>query len=221
MSITTDYESYFQAAAGAGTAIGGLVGGFFIIFGLLMLVSIAACVLMIISYWKIFVKNNKPGWHALVPFLNMWTLFEIVGVQGWWSLIPFANIVFMYIVSYKLPLKMGKSQTLAILNIFFPYVVFPILAFGKDKTVQNTMNANQNVQYQQPMQQPYQPQYQQPYQQPMMQNNMQPVQPMQQASAPVVPAEPTQSVASRRCPKCNTELAPNAMFCPGCGAKQD
>lgn len=110
-----------------------------------MVLCLAISALMIVSLWKIFSKNNKPGWYSLIPFFNMWTLFEIVGVQGWWCLIPFANIVFMYICNYKLAIKMGRSQGMAIVTTLFPAVGYPILAFSKNKGNDQVVTANANL----------------------------------------------------------------------------
>ncbi len=41
------------------------------------IISIAAIVLTIIALWKIFEKAGKPGWHAIIPFLNIYDLFQI------------------------------------------------------------------------------------------------------------------------------------------------
>ena len=108
----------------------GILGGMLAVIGI---VTTIISIVLIISLWKVFVKNNKPGWYSLIPVLNIWTMFEIVGIKGWWCLVPFANGIFMLIDFYKLPIKMGKTSVMGILNVLFPYVVLPILAFGKSK----------------------------------------------------------------------------------------
>ena len=62
-----DYSDYSSAATGVSTGI--------TLFSNLL--SLAIIVLMIIALWKIFVKAGKPGWHAIIPFLNMYDLFII------------------------------------------------------------------------------------------------------------------------------------------------
>lgn len=228
MTIQSDY---YYGGIGADAAIGGFLGGIMIFYSVFMLLSTAISIIMIIAQWKIFTKNNRPGWYSIIPLLNTWTLFEIVGIKGWWSLVPFANIVYMYIANYKLPLQMGKSNTLAILNIFFPFVVYPILAFAKDKTAQAAMYGtamNSGMNQQPSVQNGYQPN--QPTQQPMMPNGYQQVYPEQQPTIPVQPQPvhqvqnpvPTinQTVGARRCQTCNTELVEQAIFCPNCGSRQ-
>lgn len=41
------------------------------------IISIGIAVVMIIALWKLFKKAGKPGWHAIVPFLNTYTMFMI------------------------------------------------------------------------------------------------------------------------------------------------
>ena len=135
MSITNDYGSY--STYGAVSAGAGLVGALLVVYIIVLIIALAASILMIVAEWKIFAKEGKPGWYSLIPFLNNWTLFELVGVQGWWCLVPFANIVFMYIVSYKLAIKYGKSTGFAVVTTLFPFVGYPIIAFGKDSKTES------------------------------------------------------------------------------------
>ncbi|MBQ1546199.1 MAG: hypothetical protein IIZ59_01550 [Clostridia bacterium] len=50
-------------------------------FGIAMLITggvILFCgILMIVAYWRIFTKAGRPGWHAIIPFLNTYDLYEI------------------------------------------------------------------------------------------------------------------------------------------------
>lgn len=134
MSISTDYGSvYGSSSAGAGAA--SIFGVGLLIFSILiMIISLAASVLMIISMWKIFEKNGKQGWISLIPFYSQWVLFELVDLKGWLIFIPFANSIFYIIANYKLAIKMGKTQTIAIVTAIVPVVGYPMLAFAKNKT---------------------------------------------------------------------------------------
>ena len=42
-----------------------------------LIFSIIFAVIMIIAMWKIFSKAGKPGWHSIIPFLNIYDLFDI------------------------------------------------------------------------------------------------------------------------------------------------
>lgn len=46
------------------------------------LFGLAATVLTFVSLWKIFTKAGKPGWHAIIPFLNVYTLCRIAWNKG-------------------------------------------------------------------------------------------------------------------------------------------
>lgn len=126
----------------------GLLGGIMAALGIVMLLTSILSILLIISQWKIFTKFNKPGWYALIPFLNIWTFFEIVGIHGWWSLIPGANAIFNLISYYKIAKLYGKSNGFAIGTVLLPFIFLPILAFSKDSEKQpeeNTIQANYNT----------------------------------------------------------------------------
>lgn len=132
MSIGTDYSSAYTSASSAGAA-GALGVGLIIFFVFSMIISLAISAIMIISMWKIFEKNGKQGWISLIPFYSQWVLFELVDLKGWLIFIPFANTVFYIIANYKLAIKMGKTQTIAIVTAIIPVVGYPMIAFMKDK----------------------------------------------------------------------------------------
>ena len=51
--------------------------------GLYSVVVLAIAVLVIAGLWKIFTKAGEPGWHAIVPILNVITLLKIAGKPAW------------------------------------------------------------------------------------------------------------------------------------------
>ena len=147
MSITENYSyGYGDVFSTTTDVVGGILGGLLIFFAIFAIIGIGISVLMVISMWKIFNKNGKPGWYSLIPFLNTWTLFEMTGNKGWLSLIPFVNIIFMYIANFKLAKKMGRGTGFAIFLLFVPVIGYPILAFSKKSVVvNNDVNMNNNV----------------------------------------------------------------------------
>ena len=42
-----------------------------------LLIGFCASVLLIVALWKLFVKAGKPGWYALIPFLNIYQLYKL------------------------------------------------------------------------------------------------------------------------------------------------
>ena len=131
----SDYSSYNSVSDmsdGLGT-IAALGGVFWV-------VTMALCVLLIVSMWKIFVKAGKPGWAAIVPIYNTVVLYQVSGLNPWWLLlylVPFVNYIAMFVLSIMLAGKLakafGKGTGFAV-GIFFLQPVFTlILGFGDSK----------------------------------------------------------------------------------------
>lgn len=117
-----------EQAAAAGTAG--------VIVSLIQLVFI---VLMAVSMWKIFVKAGKPGWASIIPIYNIVVWLEIIGRPVWWILlmfIPLVNFIIAIILVVDFAKAFGKSVLFAIFGLLiFPFVGFPMLAFGEAKYV--------------------------------------------------------------------------------------
>ena len=97
---------------------------------------IAVAVISIVAMWKIFQKAGKPGWHSIVPFLNMYDIMEISGYNGWLFLllfVPIVNIVMLILAYVGLAKKFGKSGGFAVGLIFLNIIFMCILAFGSSK----------------------------------------------------------------------------------------
>ena len=109
---------------------------FFIIFLIVYsLVIIAFCTLLIVSMWKIFAKAGQPGWAVLIPIYNFWVMSEISCNNNImffiFCFIPFLNIVALIAYSLGIAKTFGKDIGFGIVTIFFYFITFPILAFGK------------------------------------------------------------------------------------------
>lgn len=99
--------------------------------------SIACSIAMIVGMCKVFTKMGEPWWKAIIPFYNMWILVEkITSNNIMWFIflfIPVLNIVAYFYIYYRVPVTFGKGAVMGILSILFPYIVFPILGFGKSE----------------------------------------------------------------------------------------
>lgn len=118
-----DYYGYGYEPAGMG-----LGAGFWII-------TLAIAVLMLVALWKIYAKAGQPGWAAIVPIYNYVVMFRIIKMD-WWHLlimlfVPFAAFVYSILIPIKLAKAFGKDTGFAVLTLFFPFVCYPILAFGQ------------------------------------------------------------------------------------------
>ena len=112
--------------------------------------------ILIISMWKIFKRNSKPGYYALIPGLNLWILFKLSGLKGYLSLIilisfvlifilinkllliyaiiPLLVIVGMLILLYvRLSITYNKNKSYSIGLLLLPLIFFPMLAFDNNK----------------------------------------------------------------------------------------
>ncbi len=172
------YNSYGNDAALAAAGVGSVF---------LTLISLALVVVMIIGNVKIFQKAGKPGWHAIIPFLNTYDLFDLAwgnGILFLLLLIPVANFVVLIMLYLKLAKAFGKDSGFGVGLIFLPFIFLLILGFGDAQYIGPDGMPRTNSAYpQQPYpQQPYpqQPYPQQPYQAPQ-QPYQAPQQPYQQA----------------------------------------
>ena len=112
--------------------------------GIMVFIGVIIIVL-VIAYWKIYEKCNKPGWAAALPFYNTWVLFEICGYKGWYSLIPFLNIIDAIMCNFKLAKVFNKGTGfglgLLLLNPIFTCVLgFSSASPNKPEEVKESPN---------------------------------------------------------------------------------
>ncbi len=151
-----DYVSTSYGLSSTTGIFGAIAGMMTFIWIIAMVISIV----QIVAMWKIFTKAGKPGWASLVPIYNIYIMCEIAQ-QPWWYIIlliiPLANIYAMFLIYGGVAKKFGKSKEFAIGMILFPYIFFPILAFGKNSIYLNdesynneqteTLNSEENISY--------------------------------------------------------------------------
>ena len=112
--------------------------GTFATFGLVML---AIGILLIVARWKVFKKANVPGWESLIPVHSDVVELQLGGIKtGWWFLnliviCGIGPIILTFWKSIALSKAFGKGTGFGILMVFFPYICYPILAFGKAEYV--------------------------------------------------------------------------------------
>ena len=97
------------------------------------LISLALCIVVIVAWWKIFVKAGKPGWASIIPLYNTYCMFQISFGNGWLfllCLVPCVNIVMIIIMYVKLAKAFGKSGGFAVGLIFLSFIFLPMLGFG-------------------------------------------------------------------------------------------
>lgn len=45
--------------------------------GVTVVVTLVVMAVELVAAWKVFEKAGKPGWHAIIPFLNVYDLFDM------------------------------------------------------------------------------------------------------------------------------------------------
>ena len=143
-STSSEIEDLFAGALGVGMMI-------FII--VLLLFAVVAAIVTLVGQWKMFKKAGKEGYIALIPvyssivemqmaglpltywFINYGTiLFSCIPLIGGFIGMIFAY-VFLFIKNINLAKSFGKGAGFGVLMVFFPYVVYPILGFGKTEYI--------------------------------------------------------------------------------------
>ena len=131
----TDYSYSYESAAAMSQPDPANLAIFGAVIMVYVAIAVVVSVVMIASMWKLFEKAGKPGWAALIPVYNTIVALEVAGRPWWWVLlmfIPVANVVFAIMYLLDFVKSYGKDTAFGVLSIFFPYVMFPILAFSKD-----------------------------------------------------------------------------------------
>ena len=103
------------------------------IIGVLLIPVLIITVIVIISHWKLYAKAGKPGWAAIIPIYNIIVLLEIIGKPIWWIflfIIPCVNIVFAIWATNLFSKSFGQSEGFTIGLLIFPFIFYPVLAFG-------------------------------------------------------------------------------------------
>lgn len=120
---------------------GAEAGGIIALAGSLLLIVGAMVLIMIIGFWKIFSKAGKPGWHAIIPFLNLYTLAEVGGKPGWWGIVAIlvpiipivgaiASLVMLVMIYNGVAKGFGKGTGFTVGLILLNPIFVLILAFG-------------------------------------------------------------------------------------------
>ena len=82
-------------------------------------------IILMISYYKIFKKNQVKGWKAIIPIYNVYTLMKIAEINPlsiFLLLVPIVNLFVMALVSVKLANKYNKGALFAIGLLFLPFI---------------------------------------------------------------------------------------------------
>lgn len=147
----------YSMGAAEEQALAILMGFFGIIFAVLLVIAI----LTIIGKWKVFVKAGKPGWHAIIPFLNTYDLYEIGGQKGIYFLfafIPFVgtliSTVFTFLSYYNITRAFNKSKWYLVGLTIIPFIFYLVLGFSNDQFDRRRVIDDESEMANQPVAQP-------------------------------------------------------------------
>jgi hypothetical protein len=94
----------------------------------MLLLYLALYVFQSYCIYRMAVKLNVPApWMAWVPILNLYTMVKTAGLEGWTVilfLIPLVNIIFVVVLLFKIPPRLGKDAVwglgllVPVLNLF-------------------------------------------------------------------------------------------------------
>jgi Family of unknown function (DUF5684) len=129
------FQADSSPASGAAGFAAGIFGlGFSIVMLVVALICIAAC-------WKVFEKAGEPGWAAIVPIYNIIVMLKIAGKPTWWVLlffIPLVNFIVAILVLIAFAARFGKGVGFALGMLIFPFIFWPLLAWGGSGTATAT-----------------------------------------------------------------------------------
>lgn len=137
----------------------GLTGLLSILIGVIVFI-----VLIIVGWWRLFIKAGEKGWKSIIPVYNFYILYKISwkpiwffislisallsGVSGYivvtqnsvlFSLIYLALLIFIIVISlisnYKIAKAFGHGIGYFFGILFLPNIFLLILAFGKSKYI--------------------------------------------------------------------------------------
>ena len=96
------------------------------------IISLVLVIITIAGMWKIFSKAGVPGWHSLIPFLNIYDLCKI-SLSDSVGLFTVLSILIPFVLIYpciKLAKAFGKGTGFGVCLFLFSFIAYPILGFG-------------------------------------------------------------------------------------------
>ena len=118
----------------------------------LVTVGVSFAFLMSVSLQIIYMKANKPWWFVFIPILNYFTYFQIacekwitglyfiifsglitflLQMNKFTMLLALIGYILLFLYFLKIQFSLAKKFSVsAILVILFPFIMFPVIAFG-------------------------------------------------------------------------------------------
>lgn len=84
------------------------------------------------AYQRILIKSGEKWWYYFIPIYNFYIFFKIALGNGWLfllMLVPIVGMFAVFVALYKLGKKFSRNGWL---TLFFPIIMFMIIAFDKN-----------------------------------------------------------------------------------------
>lgn len=142
----SSYSNYSSTSASQDAAVAGIVATILGLGAIFWILVIALSILILVARWKLFKKANVDGWEALIPVHSDIVELKLGGIKTYWwflNLVAICGVGPLIIAFWKniaLSKAFGKGAGFGVLMTFFPFICYPILAFGSAQYVGNGIN---------------------------------------------------------------------------------
>ena len=110
-----------------------MMGTAIIAYIIAMVIIFALCIVLIVANCKLFSKAGEAGWKAIIPYYNTYVMTQLAGTKTVWFvlyIVPCTMAIGSLVIMYDFLKSYGCSTGMAVLGIFFPYIVVPMVAFS-------------------------------------------------------------------------------------------
>ena len=126
-------------------ALGAIIGAIFAAFAVVFVIFGILAVLTTVARWFLFKKANRKPWEAIIPIHCDIVEMEMGGLETYWFFLNFTTIipivgfagplVWMFWKNIQLAKAFERGAGTGVLLTFFPYIMYPVLAWGSAKYV--------------------------------------------------------------------------------------
>ena len=97
--------------------------------------SLIMLVIYIVSFYKLFEKENYKKWYAFIPFLNFYIYFKMCDVPFILFFIPVLNVICLFLMPYKLAKRYGYSRLFRWISVLLPFIYIPLISFSEKDNI--------------------------------------------------------------------------------------
>ncbi|MBX2845094.1 MAG: signal peptidase I [Saprospiraceae bacterium] len=102
-----------------------------------LIILIVLKLIALVGLYKIFEKENIPGWKAFVPVLNVLEWLKLIGKPSWWLAMLFIPLVNVFYLASMLTNLSNCFKRYSFFNhaaaVLTPFIYLPFLGFSKEE----------------------------------------------------------------------------------------